>query len=257
MGEAGECIRMQREAIDARRAEADDGIGQVVETLLQRAALGVRLVLREPVHARSGEQLDACVGSVCEQRALDAVVARPDHRDALAGQVTVFAALEHDANARIVGGCECRGYARERRHTEREYGVLGLNLVAGRRRHPHAAVGELDARDVARIELRHERAPEPVRVAQEVLQRKRLDALALSTARPRIERAGAAGGREAGGPPAGAKPHVGRHQRAPGAHGLAVGPGAAAARGRGDRQPEGPRADDCGVDAIHVSQPSG
>jgi hypothetical protein len=44
-------IRVHGKAIDRRRTEADDGIRQVVEALLQRAAAGMRLVLGEPVHA--------------------------------------------------------------------------------------------------------------------------------------------------------------------------------------------------------------
>ena len=98
-----------REAVDRRRPEADDGIGQVVEPLPHGPARRVRLALGEPAHARAHEQLDARrVGAVGEQRALDAVVARADDGDALAREVVVAAALEHDADARIAGGSQRR-----------------------------------------------------------------------------------------------------------------------------------------------------
>ena len=74
-----------------------------VEALAQRAARRVRLALGEPAHARAHDQLDARrLGAQGEQGALDAVVARADDGHALAREIVVAAALEHDAHARIV-----------------------------------------------------------------------------------------------------------------------------------------------------------
>ena len=88
-------------------------------------------------------------------------------------------------------------------------------------------------------------------------QRQRLEALGLTALHPGLERAGAAGRREVRVLPVGAQQHVGRHQPPPRPHRLAERARAAVERGvRGDREPERARADDCGVDAIHVSQPS-
>ena len=193
-----------------------------------------------------------------EQGALDAVVAGPDHGHPPAGEILIAAALEHDADARIARRGEHGGHAREGRDAHREHRGAGLERVTGGRRHAHAAVGELDPPDVGGVALGHEAALEPLGVAQEVLQRQRLDALALAAAHPRLERAGVVRRGEVGVLPVGAQQHVGRHQGAPRAHGLAERPDAARTRAvSGDREPEGPGADDGSVEVLHDSQPSG
>ena len=148
-------------------------------------------------------------------------------------------------------------HARERRDAEREHGGARLHLVARRavvtRTPPSASSMRAD---VARIALGHERPPEPVGVAQEVRQRQRLDALALSAPHPGLERAGAA--------------WAPRGSCAPSRSAAACPAASAAARCAWARRtcgrcragracaatdsPNGPGADDCGVDAIHVSQ---
>ena len=188
-----------------------------------------------------------------QQRTLDAVVPRADDDDALPREIVVAAALEHDADARVAGRGQRRGHARERRDAEGEHGRPGLHLVARGRGQAHAAVGELDPADIARIALAHEAAPEPLGVAQEVRQRQGLDALAVAALHPGLERACAPGRRQVRVLPVGAQQHVGRHQPPPRAHGLAERAGGAVQGGvRGDREPEGAGADDCGVDSIHA-----
>ena len=149
------------------------------------------------------------------------------------------------------------GHARERRHAEREHRVARLHLVARHRGHAHASVGERRSVNVGRVALRHECALEPLGVAQEVLA-----AAAAPGARPRrsapTPRASPHRRRgEVGVLPVGAQQHVRRHQRAPGAHRLAEHDACRMRESvRGDREPEGPGADDRGIDRFHVSQPS-
>ena len=165
MREQGERVGMQREAVDRRGPEAHDRIGDAVEPPAQGAARRVRLALGEPAHVRAHDQLDRRrLGLQREQCALDAVVARADHGHALAGEILVAAALEHDPHARVVAGGERGRHARERGDAEREHHGARLHLVAGSGRHAHAAVGEGHRGDVVRIALGHERALEPLGV---------------------------------------------------------------------------------------------
>ena len=146
-GSTRERVRVQREAVDRRRAEADDGVGEVgrgAAAARPRGVCGSR-----STNQRTRERTISSTLAACARRASRALstplLPAPIDGDALAREIVVAAALEHDAHARIVACARAPGGTRGN-------GVTPSASTASRactsspaeRRHAHAAVGQRD-----------------------------------------------------------------------------------------------------------------
>ena len=245
----------EHEPVDRRRPEADDRIREPEQALVRPPALLPVLALAEPAHLAAHDHLDGRrAGGVGQRGALEAVLPTADDQHAPAGELPELLMLDcerHAAGPLELG--QLRQPAREGRHADRGHDPTGVELVAGRRAHPERAACPLDVADVGRVDVRHELLAEPVGVAQERLQRHRLDPLAADLVRPALQRAPVARGGQPRLAPVGAQQHLRRHHRPPRPHRRAEHAHRAKPRGEmgRERQAVGPGADDRDIQEIH------
>ena len=248
-----EDIRVKGEPVQRRRPVAHHRIGEPVEALPHAAARSVRLAIGEPPQARANDELDVGAGAHGERRALQSSLAPADDDHAPAA----IAARSPGERWRTSRGLRrpLRAAEARRRTAPRR---LRRRPRARRARPPQrwstdSRRGPLEGCHIRRVALGYERLPEPLGVAQELLERNRLLTLLAHDPRPAVDRAEVAGRGQRGLLPVRAQEHVRRHPRAPRLHRLSECPGPSPGQVRCDREPVGARPDDRDVEPLRQS----
>ena len=139
-----ERVGMEREPVQDRRPVAHDRVRQPVEPAPHRAARAVRLAVGEPAQLRAHDELDLGAGAQRQRGGLQAALATADDDDAAAAVGAVVLALDRERDPVAHRRVERRRRVGKRRDAHRDDDAPGVDLVAGRRRHPEQAAGALD-----------------------------------------------------------------------------------------------------------------
>jgi hypothetical protein len=213
----------------------------------------MRLAVGKPPQARANDELDLGACTNGERRALQSSLASSDddHVPPAIGLIV----LERGRERHTVsdGLSERRRRIRERDRPDSHHHLAHIELVPRSGGQPIAVRGPLEGCHIRRVTFWDEGLPEPLGVAQELLERNWLLTLLAHHPCPAVDAAEVAGGGERGLLPVRAKEHVRRHPRAPRLHRLAERAHTSPGQMRRDGEPVRACPDDRDVETLRQS----